>query len=58
MSAAAAFLDDDEVSPKERLAELFEQIAELTGQRNAIDAQIVDVVAEIDRAPVIPANPP
>ncbi len=48
MSAAAAFLDDDEVSPKERLAELFEQIAELTGQRNAIDAQIVDIVAEID----------
>ncbi len=48
MSAAAAFLVDDEVSPKERLAELFEQIAELTGQRNAIDAQIVDIVAEID----------
>ena len=48
MSSAAAFLDDDEVSPKERLAELFEQIAELTGQRNAIDAQIVDIVAEID----------
>ncbi|BBX50608.1 hypothetical protein GCM10009645_17790 [Mycolicibacterium poriferae] len=36
------------MSPKERLAELFEQIAELTGQRNAIDAQIVDIVAEID----------
>ncbi len=48
MSSAAAFLVDDEVSPKERLAELFEQIAELTGQRNAIDAQIVDIVAEID----------
>ncbi|GFM16950.1 predicted protein, partial [Mycobacterium sp. PO1] len=30
------------------MAELFEQIAELTGQRNAIDAQIVDIVAEID----------
>ncbi|MDZ5085311.1 MULTISPECIES: HNH endonuclease signature motif containing protein [Mycobacteriaceae] len=48
MSSAAASLVDDEVSPKERLAELFEQIAELTGQRNAIDAQIVDIVAEID----------
>ena len=48
MSSAAASLVDDEVSPKERLAGLFEQIAELTGQRNAIDAQIVDIVAEID----------
>ncbi|QFS89537.1 hypothetical protein FIV07_02205 [Mycobacterium sp. THAF192] len=48
MSSAAASSVDDEVSPKERLAELFEQIAELTGQRNAIDAQIVDIVAEID----------
>ncbi|MBX7447617.1 HNH endonuclease [Mycolicibacterium sp. 3033] len=49
MSSAAASLVDDEVSPKERLAELFEQIAELTGQRNAIDARIVDIVAEIDQ---------
>ncbi len=27
---------------------LFEQLAELTGQRNAIDGRIVDIVAEID----------
>jgi hypothetical protein len=27
---------------------LFDQLAELTGQRNAIDARIVDIVAEID----------
>lgn len=36
------------VSPKERLAELFEEIAELTGQRNAIDGRLVDIVAEIE----------
>ena len=28
---------------------LFQELAELTGQRNAIDGQIVDIVAEIDR---------
>ena len=28
---------------------LFEELAELTGQRNAIDGRIVDIVAEIDR---------
>ena len=38
-----------EVSPGERLAALFDRLAELTGQRNAIDGAIVDVVAEIDR---------
>jgi hypothetical protein len=32
-----------------RLEVLFDQLAELTGQRNAIDARIVDIVAEIDR---------
>jgi hypothetical protein len=37
-----------EVSSKERLAELFDELAELTGQRNAIDGRIVDIVAEID----------
>jgi len=35
--------------PKERLAALFEELSELTGQRNAIDGRIVDLVAEIDR---------
>src|SRR6201995_935395 len=43
-SAAAAV-----VSPSERLEVLFEQLAELTGQRNAIDGRIVEIVAEIDR---------
>jgi hypothetical protein len=37
------------VSPAERLEVLFEELAELTGQRNAIDGRIVEVVAEIDR---------
>jgi hypothetical protein len=36
------------LSSKERLAELFEELAELAGQRNAIDGRIVDIVAEID----------
>ena len=38
-----------EASPSERLEELLEKLAELTGQRNAIDGRIVEVVAEIDR---------
>ncbi|HTY31852.1 DUF222 domain-containing protein, partial [Mycobacterium sp.] len=37
------------VSPKERLAVLFEELAELAGQRNAIDGRLVDIVAEIER---------
>ncbi|MDO3638832.1 hypothetical protein Q2100_24040, partial [Mycolicibacterium sp. KC 300] len=37
------------VRPKDRLAELFEEIAELCGQRNAIDGRLVEIVAEIDR---------
>jgi Domain of unknown function (DUF222)/HNH endonuclease len=36
------------VSPVERLEGLFEELAELTGQRNAIDGRIVEIVAEID----------
>ncbi len=36
--------------PREvRLGELFDELAELAGQRNAIDGRIVDIVAEIDR---------
>lgn len=38
-----------EVSPKERLSTLFDELSELAGQRNAIDGRIVDIVAEIDR---------
>ena len=37
------------VSPAERVEVLFEELAELTGQRNAIDGRIVEIVAEVDR---------
>ncbi len=36
------------VGAAERLEVLFEELAELNGQRNAIDARIVEIVAEID----------
>ena len=36
------------LAPKERLEVLFDEIAELTGQRNAIDGRLVDIVAEIE----------
>ncbi len=47
--SSIASTDAVEVTPKERLAVLFEELAELAGQRNAIDARVVDIVAEIDR---------
>ncbi|MCV7250008.1 hypothetical protein H7J07_17560, partial [Mycobacterium koreense] len=34
--------------PGERLEALFAELSELTGQRNAIDGRIVEIVAEID----------
>jgi len=37
------------VGPAQRLEGLFEELAELTGQRNAIDGRIVEIVAEMDR---------
>jgi len=37
------------LSPKERLEVLFEELAELAGQSNAIDGRIVEIVHEIDR---------
>ncbi len=37
------------VTPAERLEVLFEELAELAGQRNAIDGRIVEIVAEMDR---------
>jgi Domain of unknown function (DUF222)/HNH endonuclease len=46
-STAASFAAG--VRPAERLEGLFEELAELTGQRNAIDARIVEIVAEVDR---------
>jgi hypothetical protein len=48
MSSPAAALAA-EVSPCERLEVLFEELAELTGQRNAIDGRVVAIVAELDR---------
>jgi Domain of unknown function (DUF222)/HNH endonuclease len=36
------------MSPKQRLEVLFDELAELTGHRNAIDGRIVEIVAEID----------
>jgi len=46
-STAAAFAA--ELRPADRLESLFEELAELTGQRNAIDSRIVEIVAEVDR---------
>ncbi|TAM73331.1 DUF222 domain-containing protein, partial [Mycobacterium sp.] len=37
------------VSCADRLEVLFEELAELCGQRNAIDGRLVEIVAEIDR---------
>jgi len=37
------------VSPAERLEVLFDELAELAGQRNAIDGRIVEIVGEVDR---------
>jgi hypothetical protein len=37
-----------ELMPIERLERVFEELAELAGQRNAIDGRIVDLVAELD----------
>ncbi|MCV7401163.1 HNH endonuclease [Mycobacterium fragae] len=37
------------VSSAERVEVLFEELAELAGQRNAIDGRIVEIVAELDR---------
>jgi hypothetical protein len=36
------------LSPGERLEVLFDELAELTGQRNAIDGRVVQIVAELD----------
>lgn len=38
------------LSPCERLEAFVDEIGELTGQRNAIDGRLVEIVAEIDRA--------
>lgn len=36
-------------APEQRLEVLFGELAELAGQRNAIDGRIVEIVAEMDR---------
>jgi Domain of unknown function (DUF222)/HNH endonuclease len=46
-SAAASFVA--ELRPDERVEVLFDEVAELCGQRNAIDSRIVEIVAELDR---------
>ncbi|MDV7189188.1 HNH endonuclease signature motif containing protein [Mycolicibacterium fortuitum] len=46
-SATASFAAG--VSPVERLEVLFDEVAELVGQRNAIDGRLVEIVAELDR---------
>lgn len=48
MSSAATSLADTGMYPAQRLKVLFDELAELTGQRNAIDGRIVEIVAEID----------
>jgi hypothetical protein len=46
-STAACFVPG--VHPGERLEVLFEELAELAGQRNAIDGRIVEIAAELER---------
>jgi hypothetical protein len=46
-SAAASFAA--ELRPNERFEALCDELAELCGQRNAIDGRIVEIVAEVDR---------
>lgn len=47
--SSAATSSDVRVPPGERLEVLFDEVAELCGQRNAIDARLVEIVAELER---------
>ena len=49
LMSSTASPDAAVVRPDQRLEALFEELAELTGQRNAIDGRIVEIVAEVDR---------
>ncbi|ORA21239.1 HNH endonuclease signature motif containing protein [Mycobacterium aquaticum] len=49
MSTPATPFADDGPSPAQRLEVLIDELAELCGQRNAIDGRIVDIVAELER---------
>jgi hypothetical protein len=46
--SSTASADAPVVGPAERLEVLFDEVSELAGQRNAIDARLVEIVAEID----------
>ena len=48
MSSTASF-GSAATRPGQRLEVLFEELAELAGQRNAIDGRIVEIAAELDR---------
>ena len=47
--SSIASLGSAPTRPDQRLEVLFEELAELAGQRNAIDGRIVQIVAELDR---------
>ena len=47
--SVTASLGSAATRPGQRLEVLFEELAELAGQRNAIDGRIVEIVAELDR---------
>ena len=47
--SSTASSDAEVARADQRLEVLFEELAELTGQRNAIDGRIVEIVAEMDR---------
>ena len=48
MSTSATSLAAAGMPPGQRLEVLFDELAELTGHRNAIDGRIVEIVAEIE----------
>ena len=48
MSTTATPLALESLRGQDRLEALFDELAELTGQRNAVDGRIVDIVADID----------
>ncbi|MGV0791007.1 HNH endonuclease signature motif containing protein [Mycolicibacterium sp. XJ1819] len=47
--SAVAPVEAGVVSPKDRIEVLFGWLGQLAGQRNAIDAETVEIIAEIDR---------
>ncbi|QZA11348.1 HNH endonuclease signature motif containing protein [Mycolicibacterium holsaticum] len=48
MSVTASAAEGVEFSPARRLDGLFDELGELMGQRNVIDARMVEIIAEID----------